>query len=163
MATVYLGLGSNLGNRGANLEQAMRLFKPEFRIVRTSPMYETDMLYRIGRPRYYNMVCRVETDLSPEATFEKCLAMQRAMGRRQTPRYDPRIIDIDLLFYDDLVLRTADLTIPHPHLHERTFVLVPLLHIAADLVHPVLKKSIGSMVARLGDYSDKIVKIEESI
>lgn len=163
MATVYIGLGSNLGNREANLQQAMRLLKPEFKLMKCSPIYETDMLYRIGRPRYYNMVCRVETDLTPELAFEKCVSIEKAMGRRKADKYDPRVIDVDLLLYDQVVLRTSALTVPHPKMHERAFVLVPLEHIAARVVHPVLKKTIGQLVGELGDYEHKIVKIEDSI
>ncbi len=163
MATVYIGLGSNLGHREAHLEQAMRLFKPEFRIVKASGIYETDMLYRLGRPRYYNMVCRVETDCSPEQTFEKCQVIEKAMGRRKADKYAPRVIDIDVLLYDAVVLRTAELTLPHPKMHERAFVLVPLAEMAAQVVHPVLKKSIAKLVTALGNYSHKIVKIDQAV
>lgn len=164
MATVYIGLGSNLGNREANLQQAMRHFKPEFRIMKCSPIYETDMLYRIGRPRYYNMVCRVETELSPELVFSKCKAIEKAMGTRAVgDPFGPCAIDVEVLLYDDVVLRTELFTLPHPRMHERAFVLVPLEHIAARVVHPVLKKTIGQLVGELGDYEHKIVKIEDSI
>jgi 2-amino-4-hydroxy-6-hydroxymethyldihydropteridine diphosphokinase len=164
MATVYIGLGSNLGNREAHLQQAMRLFKPELRIMKCSPMYETDMLYRIGRPRYYNIVCRVETELPPEQVFEKCKAIEKAMGTRPVgDPFGPCPIDVEVLFYDDVVLRTEVFTLPHPRLHERAFVLVPLDHIATRVVHPVLKKTIGKLLAELGDYSHKIIKIEDSI
>ncbi len=163
MATVYIGLGSNLGHREANLEQAMRLFKPEFRTQKCSPMYETDMLYRLGRPRYFNIVCRVETELTPELVLKKCQAIEKAMGRREADTYAPRIIDVDVLLYDTIVLRTAELTIPHPKMHERAFVLVPLQHVAPQLVHPILKKSVSMLVAALGDYSHKIIRVTDSI
>lgn len=160
MATVFIGLGSNLGNREANLEQAMRLFPPEFRIKKVSPIYETDMLYRLGKPRYFNMCCRVETDLSPELAFEKCQAIEKAMGRKKAAKYEPRVIDVDVLLYDDVVLRTPRLMIPHPKMHERAFVLVPLARIGGSIVHPVLRKTVNALVATLGDYSRKIAKIE---
>ena len=163
MATVYIGLGSNLGHSEANLEHAMRLFKPEFRILKSSPMYETDKLYRPGKPRCLNICCRVETELSAEQAFEKCQMIEKSMGRRKTNKSDPRVIDVDLLFYDSTVLRTSKLTIPHPRMHERAFVLVPLAAIAGRFVHPVLKKSINALVAGLGDYSHKIVKIDHTV
>ena len=163
MATVYIGLGSNLGHSEANLEQAMRLFAPEFRIKKTSPMYETDKLYRPGKPRCLNICCRVETDCTPEQAFEKCQMIERAMVRRKPTKDAPRVIDVDLLLYDSVVLRTSKLTIPHPRMHERAFVLVPLARIAGKVIHPGLRKSINALVDDLGDYSHKIVKVSDSI
>ncbi len=163
MATVYIGLGSNLGHSEANLEQAMRLFGPEFRILKSSAMYVTDKLYRPGKPRCLNICCRVQTDLSPERAFEKCQMIEKAMGRRKAGKFDPRVIDVDLLLYESISLRTSTLTIPHPRMHERAFVLVPLADIAGKLIHPVLKKSIHALVAALGDYSHKIIKIDQAV
>ncbi len=163
MATVYIGLGSNLGHREAHLEQAMRLFKPEFRIQKTSGVYETDMLYRLGRPRYLNMCVRVETNLPLERVFEKCQVIEKSMGRRKADKYDPRVIDVDVLLYDSVVLRTAELTVPHPKMHERAFVLVPLAEVAAKVVHPVLKKTVLQLVGTLGNYAHKIVKIDQAV
>lgn len=163
MATVYIGLGSNLGHSEANLEHAMRLFKPEFRIRKASAMYETDKLYRPGKPRCLNICLRVETNLSPESAFEKCQMIEKAMGRRKSAKNEPRVIDVDLLLYDSVVLRTDTLIIPHPRMHERAFALVPLSAIAGGVIHPVIKKSIASLVTALGDYSHKIVKIDQAV
>ena len=163
MATVYIGLGSNLGHSEANLEQAMRLFSPEFRIKKVSSMYQTDKLYRPGEPRCLNICCRVETELSAELAFEKCQMIEKSMGRRKTRKSAPRVIDVDLLLYDSVVLKTSALIIPHPRMHERAFVLVPLASIAGKIIHPGLRKSINALVAALGDYSHKIVKIDQAV
>lgn len=163
MASVYIGLGTNLGNREANLELAIRLFKPEFTVRKVSPVYETDPLYRLGQPQFFNAVCCVETTLSPEAALEKCKAIERAMGRKKGDTHDPRIIDVDILFYDDVVLKTADLTIPHPRLHERAYMLVPLSKIAPRFVNPATGKTVMQMLRALGRFSHKIVRIDQTV
>lgn len=163
MATVYIGLGSNLGHREANLEQAMRLFRPHFQISKVSSIYETEMTYRRERPRYLNLVCRVETDLSPLDVQVKCKAIERAMGRTVTGMFDPRTIDVVLLMYEELSYKSPTLTLPHPRLHERAFVLVPFAEIAPTLLHPEFGKTISELKADLGDYSQKIIKIDQAV
>ena len=163
MATVYIGLGSNLGHREANLEQSMRLLSPEFLITKVSSVYETEMMYRRERPRYFNLVCRAETTLSPTDAYMKCKAVERGMGRKVTGMFDPRTIDVVLLTYDETSFKSGQVVLPHPRLHERAFVLVPFAEIAPNLKHPELGKSIAELRSALGDYSQKIVKIDQAV
>lgn len=163
MATVYIGLGSNLGHRESNLEQSMRLFAPEFQITKVSSIYETEMMYRRERPRYLNTVCRVDTHLSPTEVYQKCKAVERAMGRKVTGMFDPRTIDVVLLMYEALAFKSAAISLPHPRLHERAFVLVPFAEIAPNLVHPGFNMTIAELRSTLGDYSQKIVKIDQAV
>jgi len=159
MATVFIGLGSNLGHREANLELAMKRFAPEFVIKKASPIYESNVLYRPGRPRYLNMVCRVETSLTPELAYDKCAEIERSMGRQKALKHELKAIDVDLLLYDNVVLRTPKLSIPHPRMHDRAFVLVPLQHIGGSVVHPILKRTVDQLVLNLGDYSRKVARV----
>lgn len=163
VATIYIGLGTNLGNRQANLMHAYELFRPEIHLKKTSSVYETDPMYRLGQPLFLNTVCRADTELSPHDVLDKFKAIEKAMGRKKTVRNGPRVIDLDLLFYDDLVLNTPTLTIPHPRIAERAFVLAPLARIAPNLVHPVLHETIAGLLSVLGDYSGKISKIDEGV
>jgi 2-amino-4-hydroxy-6-hydroxymethyldihydropteridine diphosphokinase len=138
MATVYLGLGSNLGNRARNIYRALRLLGSRVRLDKISSLYETEPVGLTEQPWFLNLVCCGETDLSPEALLNLAKTIERQMGRKQGVRFGPRLIDIDILLYDDLVLSTPQLQIPHPRLHERAFVLIPLSEVAPGLIHPVL-------------------------
>lgn len=134
--TVYLGLGSNMGNRQQNLDLALDLLAHRLKITRLSSIYETEPRDNIDQPRFLNLVCRVETRLSPEGLLLMAQGIERKLGRKPGTSNLPRPIDIDILFYGDRVIKTGELAIPHPRLVERAFVLVPLVEIAPDLVHP---------------------------
>ena len=138
VARVYLGLGSNLGDRAANIERALQMLSERVRLTARSSLYETEPVGLRDQPWFLNMVCAGETDLAPKALLDFVKGIERAMGRVETVRFGPRLIDIDILFYDDLVFKTPDLEIPHPRLTERAFVLVPLVEIAPHLIHPLL-------------------------
>ena len=139
MAIVYLGLGSNLGDREANLSQALRLLGQRgVWVDRVSSIYETEPVGYLEQPRFLNAVCRVSTELGPEELLSLAKEVEGLLGRRPSFPNAPRPIDVDILFYEDLVMESPELTIPHPRLAERAFVLVPLAEIAPDLVHPAL-------------------------
>jgi len=129
----YLGLGSNLGDRLANLEEAVRrLDAAGARVLRSSRVYETDPVGGPEQPDYLNAVVEVETELSARDLLDACLDVERQMGRVRTERWGPRRIDIDLLTYGRRQIDEPGLTVPHPRMHERAFVLVPLLELDPD-------------------------------
>jgi 2-amino-4-hydroxy-6-hydroxymethyldihydropteridine diphosphokinase len=147
MTTVYLALGTNLGDRPANLQAAVAALPTAVTMLAESPVYETPPWGFADQPAFLNMVLKGETHLAPLALLAFLKKLETRLGRTPSLRYGPRKIDIDILFYDDLVLDTPELTIPHPNLHERSFVLVPLADLAAELVHPVFGKPIREYLA----------------
>ena len=150
MPTAYLGLGSNLGGRERNLARALSLLSEKVQIGKVSSVYETEPVGYEQQPLFLNMVCRISTRLSARQLMRLIVAVETNMGRVRSFRNAPRSIDIDILFYDDAVVKTRHLTIPHPRLAERAFVLTPLGEIAPDLVHPEMDKSIAELSAALG-------------
>jgi 2-amino-4-hydroxy-6-hydroxymethyldihydropteridine diphosphokinase len=149
--TVYLALGSNLGDRAGNLRQALEALPPAFRVEAVSSVYETEPMYLVAQPKFLNMVCRTQTVLLPHDALQALKLLERSLGREPAIRFGPRRIDLDILFYADLVLETPDLVLPHPRLHERAFVLVPLAELDPDLVHPKLNQTAVEMRDALGD------------
>ena len=145
MATAYLSLGSNLGHREANIASALKMLGQEAWILKVSSLYETEPVGYKDQPWFLNCVCSVETDLSPQALLKFVKAIERKLGRREDIRFGPRLIDIDILFYNSLILEAPDLIIPHPRLVERAFVLLPLREIAPELVHPLLRATIEEL------------------
>ena len=146
----YVGLGSNLGDRAAYLLLGLSALSrlPETRLLRLSPIYETDP---VGPPQppYLNMVAELETELSPKGLLAEMLRIEKALGRERRERWGPRTLDLDLLLYGDLVLEEAGLSVPHPRLHERAFVLVPLLDLLPEGRHPLLGQSFAELLASL--------------
>jgi len=137
VARVYLGLGANLGDREANLKKALRLLAARLKVEKVSSFYETEPAGYADQPRFLNAVCQAATDLEPLKLLHFAKDVERKMGRKRTFRNAPRLIDIDILLYDDKVMETPELTTPHPRLVERAFVLVPLAEIAPGIRHPV--------------------------
>jgi len=131
MSVAYVGMGSNIGDRDVLLAQAVERLNahPEIQVTDMSPLYETDPVGYEDQPPFLNMACRIETSLPPERLLETTLGIERDLGRERTVRWGPRTIDIDMLLYDNTTIRTETLTVPHPRLMERAFVLVPLLDI----------------------------------
>jgi len=143
---VYLGLGTNLGDRLANLEAAREALPPAVRLLSTSPVYETPPWGYLDQPAFLNQVVEAETDLAPLELLDYLKHLEIQLGRQPTFPYGPRRIDVDLLFYDDLVLKAPGLTLPHPRLAERAFVLVPLVDLTPDLYHPVERKTVRELL-----------------
>jgi 2-amino-4-hydroxy-6-hydroxymethyldihydropteridine diphosphokinase len=144
LVTVYLGLGSNLGRREDNLEMALKLLGQRMKIGKISSIYDTAPLGNTSQPRFLNIACQVFTRLSPEGLLALAKGIENKMGRHGRTG-EPRPIDIDILLYDEKVMDTPDLKIPHPSMADREFVLAPLAEIAPAAVHPVSNKTIREM------------------
>lgn len=147
MSTVFLGLGANLGDRCQNFKKAFQLLEknPANKIKRMSSIYETEPIGVEEQPLFLNAVAEVETSLSPRQFLKFILEIENILGRTRETRYSPREIDLDILFFDDLIISEDDLVVPHPLISERAFVLVPLAELAPDFIHPVFKISLAEL------------------
>ena len=161
MPRVTIGLGSNLGDRWANLHGALARLRaePGLRLVQTSSVYETAPVGGpVGQPSYFNAVAVAETDRDPFSVLRLLLAIEQQFGRVRTVKDGPRTLDLDLLFYDDQILNDPQLIVPHPRLHQRAFVLVPLAEIAADFRHPQSNETIATLRDRLPNSERQAVR-----
>jgi 2-amino-4-hydroxy-6-hydroxymethyldihydropteridine diphosphokinase len=149
MSITFIALGTNLGDRIANLRAAIDAMPPVLHVLAESHIYETPPWGYVDQPAFLNMAIKAETKLSARALLDHLKQLEQTLGRTPTFHYGPRRIDLDILFYADLIVDTPPLIIPHPRLHERAFVLVPLMDLAPDLVHPVLKQAIRELSSRV--------------
>ena len=143
---VYLGLGSNMGSRQDNLDRALDFLSQELRIAQVSSVYDTEPVGNVNQPRFLNLVCQAYTMLTPMGLLTLAKDIESKLGRTFGKSNAPRPIDIDILSYDDQVITTPELVIPHPRLTERAFVLIPLAEITPGLVHPVNGKTIKELL-----------------
>ncbi len=151
---IYLSLGSNLGDRAGNLERAIEaLLEIGVRVLRRSSTYETEPVDFLVQPWFLNCVVEAETSLVPRALLNELQAIERKLGSRKPVRRGPRIVDLDVLFYETAAIHEAGMEIPHPRLAERRFVLVPLVELAPELCHPVLRKTAAELLAATKDRS----------
>lgn len=149
---IYLLLGANLGDRIQTLHRAIDLIEERVGpVIRQSSLYETAPWGVTNQPAYLNQVLMVETTLEPEAVLNQTQAIEQELGRVRLEKWGARVIDIDILYYDQLIRQTDRLTIPHPYLHQRRFTLVPLAEIAPDFVHSVLQKTTLELLADCED------------
>lgn len=144
---IFLAIGTNLGDRLANLRAALHSLPPDVELVAVSRIYETPPWGFTDQPAFLNMVIHAWTRLSPESLLSKLKQAEVQIGREPGFRWGPRLIDLDILFYDELILDSPPLVIPHKRLHERAFVLVPLADVAAEFVHPVFGKTVRALLA----------------
>jgi 2-amino-4-hydroxy-6-hydroxymethyldihydropteridine diphosphokinase len=146
MATLaYLSLGSNLGNREGKLQEAARQLQALGRVAAVSSFYETEPVEFTEQPWFLNCAVALETALKPQELMTAILGIEKAMGRQRVQKKGPRVIDIDILLFRDVALDSAEVTIPHPAMDERRFVLEPLAEIAPEARHPVLNKTIREL------------------
>ncbi len=156
--TVYLSLGSNLGDRQSNLDRALEFLSQRLRMGKVSSIYDTEPLGDSNQPRFLNLVCQAFTRLEPSALLALAKGIERKLGRVGKSG-KPRTIDIDILLYGDQVIDTPELVIPHPKMTERAFVLIPLDEIAPDIIHPAAGKTVKELLQNVTE-KQGVLKLE---
>ncbi|HJN84589.1 MAG TPA: 2-amino-4-hydroxy-6-hydroxymethyldihydropteridine diphosphokinase [Candidatus Pelagibacter bacterium] len=160
---VFLSIGSNLGNKRKNIEFAkFKLEKNNIKIIKSSKNYETLSWPNKKKPKFINIVLKTKTFLSPNALMKKCLFIEKELGRLRNKKNEPRTCDIDIIDYDKKIVKSTinqNLTIPHPKMHKRNFVLLPLFEIAKTWIHPIKKVSVRSLINALDVEDLKTIKL----
>lgn len=159
MVTIFLGIGGNLGDRAANLRQAIERLEPFLHVKRIAPLYETDPIGYRDQPKFLNTVIEGETTLPPRELLQELKRIEVELGRVPSFRNAPRPVDLDILLYGEAVVQEPDLEIPHRRMVERAFVLVPLADLAPDFVHPTLRLSVRELRDRVPG-SDSVRRYE---
>jgi 2-amino-4-hydroxy-6-hydroxymethyldihydropteridine diphosphokinase len=158
MARVFIGMGSNLGDRAVQIRKAVESIgmMPATEIVRMSSIYETSPVGIPDQPRFLNAVIEVSTRLVPRDVLKEVRKIEKELGRTEYRRWGPRTIDLDILLYDNDVIISDELTVPHPRMTERKFVLVPLAELDPAVVHPVEQKTVGMILARCSSMEEVV-------
>ncbi len=141
MVEAYIAIGSNVGDRESNIKKAFECLKQKMEIIKSSSLYETKPMYIENQGWFLNCVAKVETELPPRELLKFLKRTEQELGRKPVERNGPRIIDLDIIFYGKQIINEIDLQVPHPKIEERAFVLVPLVEIAPNLIHPVSQKT----------------------
>ena len=154
MVTVYIGVGSNLGDTKANIQKAIKMMRENkiLQGIQTSSLYLTEPVGKKKQPDFLNLVVKGQTELEPSELLGSLLDIEDKLGRKRNKKWGPREMDLDILFYDDMILKQKNLTIPHPEIENRKFVLIPLVELSPDLKHPVLNKNISELLENTKDH-----------
>jgi len=160
---VYLSLGSNIGLKEENIKRALKLLDDDknVRVVHTSSFYETKPWGYINQPDFYNCVSQINTNYEPAGLLRLIQTIETKMGRKRDKKWGPRIIDIDIILFENIILNTEDLTIPHPWMEKRAFVLLPLMELNKEIVHPISKRGIAELVEAVG--GEELKKIRRAV
>jgi 2-amino-4-hydroxy-6-hydroxymethyldihydropteridine diphosphokinase len=161
--TAYLSLGSNIGDREGNLREALVRLGELGTVRKVSSFYETEPVEFTDQPWFLNCAVELDTERSPRDLLNGMLAIEQAMGRERVQPKGPRLIDLDILLFGDVVLNEPGLTIPHPAMHKRRFVLEPLAEIAPDAIHPALKRRVRELLQRLTAGAPVVRRVSEKV